>query len=118
MPNVPASRLVDNETYEGKVTFKVATGGTDAGATTTVGIMNLSVKKILPTIPTGYSAKANQVVGGTYKCYVLPGATEVNPKDGKKDGYMDLTNSFNVYTSRAPALLLSLSPPTLSCIVS
>ena len=99
MPNVPASRLVDNETYEGKVTFKVATGGTDAGATTTVGIMNLSVKKVLPTIPTGYSAKANQVVNGKYLCYVLPGTINAAlPNDGKMDGRMDLTNSFNVYT--------------------
>lgn len=96
--NVEAKKLVDDHTYTGKVTFKVKTDAGDAGTESTIGVMNLSAKKVLPTIPTGYSAKANQVVGGTYKCYVLPGATEVNPKDGKKDGYMDLTNSFNVYT--------------------
>ena len=97
--DVDAKKLVDDHTYTGKVTFKVTTDAGDAGTESTIGVMNLSAKKVLPTIPTGYSAKANQVVNGKYLCYVLPGAINAAlPNDGKMDGRMDLTNSFNVYT--------------------
>ena len=96
--NAPANKLVDNHTYTGKVTFKVEAGGSDAGATTTIGVMNLSAKKVMPTVPAGYSAKANQVVNGKYLCYVLPTNDTAYPRDSKKDGTMKLTNSFNVFT--------------------
>lgn len=94
-----ASRLVDNHPYSGKMTFKIGTSGGDAGSTVTIGVMNLSAKKVLPTIPTGYSAKDKQVVDGKYLCYVLPATAQVAPADGKTDGRMDLTNSFNLFTT-------------------
>ena len=94
-----ASRLVDNHPYSGKMTFKIGTSGHDASSTVTIGVMNLSAKKVLPTIPTGYSAKDKQVVDGKYLCYVLPAIAQVAPVDGKTDGRMDLTNSFNLFTT-------------------
>ncbi|WP_298074914.1 hypothetical protein [uncultured Bacteroides sp.] len=97
--NASARRLVDNHPYSGKMTFKIGTSGSDAGSTVTIGVMNLSAKKVLPTIPTGYSAKDKQVVDGKYLCYVLPATAQVAPADGKTDGRMDLTNSFNLFTT-------------------
>ena len=91
--NASASRLVDNHPYSGKMTFKIGTSGSDAGSTVTIGVMNLSAKKVLPTIPTGYSAKTFQIVDGKYLCYVLP--TGGTPKNGT----MDLKNSFNLFTT-------------------
>ena len=94
-----ASDLVDEHTYTGKVTFKVTTGTGDAGTTSTIGIMNLSAKKVMPEVPTGYSAKTNQIVDGKYLCYVLPYMINgTYPKNDMMDGYMNLTNSFNLMT--------------------
>ena len=96
--DAPARRLVDNHPYSGKLTFRIGTSGSDAGSTVTIGIMNLSAKKVLPTIPTGYSYKANQVVDDKYLCYVLPATSQVAPM-GATDGRIDLTNSFNLFTT-------------------
>ena len=97
--NKPANQLVDEHTYTGDVTFKIYTGASDGGTTTTIGTMDLSAKKVMPTVPTGYSAKTNQIVNGKYLCYVLPEATNTAlPANGKMDGYMWLTRSFNLDT--------------------
>ena len=97
--NKPANELVDEHTYTGDVTFKIYTGASDGGTTTTIGTMDLSAKKVMPTVPTGYSAKTNQIVNGKYLCYVLPDATNTAlPNNGKMDGYMWLTRSFNLET--------------------
>ena len=94
-----AKELVDEHTYTGDVTFKIYTGASDGGTTTTIGTMDLSAKKVMPTVPTGYSAKTNQIVNGKYLCYVLPDATNTAlPNNGKMDGYMWLTRSFNLKT--------------------
>ena len=97
--NKPANQLVDEHTYTGDVTFKISTNESDGGTTTTIGTMDLSAKKVMPTVPTGYSAKTNQIVNGKYLCYVLPDATNTAlPANGKMDGYMWLTRSFNLDT--------------------
>ena len=97
--DAPANRLVDNEPYTGKLTFKVGSNADDGGTTTIIGTMDLSAKKVMPTVPTGYSAKTNQIVDGKYLCYVLPEGVNVVPlEDNKMDGYMNLTNSFNLMT--------------------
>ena len=97
--DAPANRLVDNEPYTGKLTFKVGSKADDGGTTTIIGTMDLSAKKVMPTVPTGYSAKTNQIVDGKYLCYVLPEDVNVVPlEDNKMDGYMNLTNSFNLMT--------------------
>ena len=99
--NRPANELVDEHTYTGDITFKVSTDrwNGDGGTTTTIGTMDLSAKKVMPTVPTGYSAKTNQIVNGKYLCYVLPDATNTAlPNNGKMDGYMWLTRSFNLKT--------------------
>ena len=99
--NKPANQLVDEHTYTGDITFKVSTDrwNGDGGTTTTIGTMDLSAKKVMPTVPAGYSAKTNQIVNGKYLCYVLPYATNTAlPNNGKMDGYMWLTRSFNLET--------------------
>ena len=97
--NKPANQLVDEHTYTGDVTFKISTNESDGGTTTTIGTMDLSAKKVMPTVPTGYSAKTNQIVNGKYLCYVLPDATNTAlPANDKMDGYMWLTRSFNLDT--------------------
>ena len=99
--NKPANELVDEHTYTGDITFKVSTDrwNGDGGTTTTIGTMDLSAKKVMPTVPTGYSAKTNQIVDGKYLCYVLPDAANTAlPYNGKMDGYMWLTRSFNLET--------------------
>ena len=97
--NKQAYQLVDEHTYTGDVTFKISTDATDGGTTTTIGTMDLSAKKVMPTVPAGYSAKTNQIVNGKYLCYVLPyAANTALPNNGKMDGYMWLTRSFNLET--------------------
>ena len=97
--NKPAYQLVDEHTYTGDVTFKISTDATDGGTTTTIGTMDLSAKKVMPTVPAGYSAKTNQIVNGKYLCYVLPDAVNTTlPNNGKMDGYMWFTRSFNLET--------------------
>jgi len=97
--NKQASQLVDEHTYTGDVTFQISTDATDGGTTTTIGTMDLSAKKVMPTVPAGYSAKTNQIVNGKYLCYVLPDAANTAlPNNGKMDGYMWLTRSFNLET--------------------
>ena len=97
--NKPANQLVDEHTYTGDVTFQISTDATDGGTITTIGTMDLSAKKVMPTVPAGYSAKTNQIVNGKYLCYVLPYAADTAlPNNGKMDGYMWLTRSFNLET--------------------
>ena len=97
-----AKDLVDEHEYAGKLTFKVNVGSSatgDGGTTTTIGTVNMSMKKVLPTdAPATFSAKENQIVNGKYLCYVLPAGDIVAEKDGDNDGYMKLVNSFNLNT--------------------
>ena len=75
----------DNHVYNGKLTIKNATGHV-------LTTLNVTFKKELPTAPTGFSVKSEQLTNGVYYSYLNPdnwGATLANA------GTMPLGQVFN-----------------------
>lgn len=85
-----AADYQDNQTYTQVVTFKNANGNILKEVT-------MKMTKVMPTdFPSSFSAKANQIVNGTYTCYLQPNTDSwLIGADPVSAGYMDLASAFN-----------------------
>jgi len=76
----------DDKVYNGKLTIKNGTGHV-------LATLDVTFKKELPTVPTGFSVKTNQVVDGIYNAYLEPSTTWAAPS--ATAGTMSLDQVFN-----------------------
>lgn len=90
----------DDKAYEGKLTLLNATGHV-------VATLDVTMTKKLPTtVPTGFSVKTNQVVGGIYNAYLVPNIW--NAPDAT-EGTMPMKDVFNYGTGAAENYLITFA---------
>lgn len=82
-----ASKIIDNQPYEGTLTL---TGANDR----VIATLKVTATKVLSqTAPAEFAPKVNQIVDGVYTCYLLPLNGFANTASAT--GSMDLKNVFN-----------------------